>query len=77
MDEHLALTFWPREVFEIVFRLRPAADVPGFRQRFVDEIAPRLDQPSLQVADAIPTLLCSTPMRCAQAVSTRQTAVSS
>ena len=54
MDEHLALTFWPREVFEIVFRLRPAADVPGFRQRFVDEIAPRLDQPSLQVADAIP-----------------------
>lgn len=39
---------------QLVFRVKPAADGPGYRERFLSEIAPRLDTDNLFVADAEP-----------------------
>lgn len=39
---------------QIVFRVKPAADGPDYREQFLREIAPRLDTDNIFVADAEP-----------------------
>ncbi|WP_044270144.1 FtsX-like permease family protein [Bacteroides timonensis] len=54
LDENLLKTQFADEWAEIVFRVKPAADGPDYRAKFVREIAPRLDVDDLFVADAVP-----------------------
>ena len=49
IDEQLS-GGWP----QIVFRVKPDADGPDYREKFIREIAPRLDVDNLFVADAAP-----------------------
>ena len=39
---------------QIVFRVKPAADGPDYREKFLREIAPKLDTDNAFVADAAP-----------------------
>lgn len=54
LDENLLKTQFADEWAEIVFRVKPAADGPDYRAKFIREIAPRLDVDDLFVADAVP-----------------------
>lgn len=54
LDENLLKTQFANEWAEIVFRVKPAADGPDYRAKFIREIAPRLDVDDLFVADAVP-----------------------
>lgn len=54
MDENLIKTQFADNWAQIVFRVKPAADGPDYRAKFIREIAPRLDVDDLFVADAVP-----------------------
>ena len=54
LDENLIKTQYADNWAQIVFRVKPAADGPDYRAKFVREIAPRLDVDDLFVADAVP-----------------------
>lgn len=54
MDENLIKKQFADDWAQIVFRVKPAADGPDYRAKFISEIAPRLDMDDLFVADAVP-----------------------
>ena len=54
MDENVIRTELKDYTAQIVFRVKPAADGPDYREQFLREIAPRLDTDNIFVADAEP-----------------------
>jgi len=54
MDENLIKKQFADDWAQIVFRVKPVADGPDYRAKFISEIAPRLDMDDLFVADAVP-----------------------
>lgn len=54
LDENSIKKEFGEQWAQIVFRVKPAADGPDYRDKFIKEIAPRLDTDNLFVADATP-----------------------
>ena len=54
IDENVIRTELRDDGAQIVFRVKPAADGPDYREKFLREIAPKLDTDNAFVADAAP-----------------------
>lgn len=57
IDENLMKKEFTNERAQIVFRVKPAADGPDYREKFLREVAPRLDTDDMFVVDAAPYTL--------------------